>query len=79
MGHKSTTKLTRERAISRYADFKAEIKRRKWEAQAMAMSDEELGNALDRLSDEAYDARHGGSDGGFENFLILHPDHIDQD
>lgn len=71
MGIKTTQRLTRAEAISRYADFKAEIKRRKWEAQATAMTNAELESALDQMSDEAFNVRHNTHGGGFDNFAIV--------
>ncbi len=74
MGHKSTTRLTRQQGIERYAELKTELKRRKYEAQATALTDEELGDALDDLADRAYNARNGTHEGGFDNFVITsHP------
>lgn len=56
MGIKSTRKVTRETAIDLYADLKAKLKRRKWLGQATAMTDESLGDELDRLAEASADA-----------------------
>jgi hypothetical protein len=73
IGDKSTTRLTREDAARRYADLKAELKRERWIAKAMAMTDSELENALEDLNDEAFEIRYGVRE-GFDNFSIVPAD-----
>jgi hypothetical protein len=70
MGVKSTTTLTRDEAVQRYVSFKTDLKRRKWELQAIGMSDRQLGDALDDLADQAYNQRNDCTDGGFDNFNV---------
>ena len=63
MGVKSTTRLTREDAEALYAEFKARDKIRKYRSKAVAMTDKELEDEIERLNDKYLD-------GGFDNYLI---------
>jgi hypothetical protein len=78
MGVKSTTRLTREQAIAKYVNLKAELKERKWRAQAERLNNVELENVLEEMNDEAYDRRYGDSDGGFDNYSIVAPEDLDR-
>ena len=66
MGAKSTVELTRKRAIEMYIDHKLKVKRRKYELRALAMSNKELEDKLEKFSDAEF------SDGvGLDNFSII--------
>ncbi len=67
MGYQSTRTLTREEAVAKYAELKAALKKRKWESQAYAMSNHELGDKLEELCDKIA-ARNNTTN--FDNFLV---------
>jgi hypothetical protein len=64
MGVKSTTRLSRAKAISRAADLHAQLERRRTEAKFTALTDKELAFELEVMNDKV----NGGE--GFENFVI---------
>lgn len=64
MGVKSTARLTRAEAVRRATNLRLDELRQEIEASFVAMSDEDLENALEDMNDRA----HGGE--GFDNFLI---------
>lgn len=77
MGIKSTVRLTREDAISRYISARARREGDPWRAEAEALSDVELEDILERWNDERSRADFGG-DSGFDNYLIVAKEDLDR-
>lgn len=75
MGVKSTTELTRKDAELNYIDQKLKAKERKLQAKVAAMSDKELEDALEKLSDDDCIAQYGHT--GFVNYLITSTPYVD--
>lgn len=69
MSSKTTRFPTRKEAVELYVSLKAQLKRRKWEAQAVVLSDMELGNELDVLCERA--ATENGET-CFNNYIVGH-------
>lgn len=69
MGVKSTMTISRDRAERMYVEFKARLLDRQFRSQAVAMTDTELEDELERLNDEYY-SREYGDGGGFDNYII---------
>jgi hypothetical protein len=65
MGVKSTVRLTREEAERRFVELYVKRKENKIRAKAVALSDQELEDKLERWNDAVHDGE------GFENYLIV--------
>lgn len=67
MGIKSTTHLTRQEAIEKYADLKLDSvdPRRQFMAEAMVMPRKQLEDKLEEMNDARYDSGEG-----FDNYII---------
>lgn len=77
MGVKSTVRLTRAQAIDRYVRLKAELKVRKWRAQAELLNNVDLENRLEEMNDAVYDRQYGDS-GGFDNYSVVPEEDLDR-
>lgn len=68
MGVKSTVTLARDVAIERYVELALPNARRLLRAQAVALSNKQLEDTLEKMNDE----RAGGE--GFENYIVTGSD-----
>lgn len=72
MGVKSTTRLSRNEAETRYVSeaLKEQVAKLTaiYEARASTMTDVQLEDELERINDEYFQREYGS--GGFDNFLI---------
>lgn len=70
MGIKSSVVYTREQAETAYVQMRLNGKRAKYERKAKKLSNKELENQLEEMSDEEYNRENNSTSGGFNNYVI---------
>lgn len=70
MGVKSSVVYTREQAEDAYVQMRLDSKRAKYERKAKKLSNKELENLLEELSDAEHNRKYNDTSGGFNNYVI---------